>query len=62
MRLTAAMDRLKAARATRKALRQLSDHTDAQLADIGLTRADLAMTRFDRAADDRAQAITRLYR
>ncbi len=59
---TRAMERFNAARATRKALRQLSEHTDAQLADIGLTRADLAIHRFDKAADERCRAISRLYR
>lgn len=62
LRLSKAMDRLKAARDTRRALRQLSYHTDAQLADIGLTREDLARCRFDCAADERAEAISRLYR
>ena len=61
-RVTGIMASIRAAKASRIAKEHLSHHSDAQLADIGLHRADLAAGRFEKAADARAQAIMRLYR
>ncbi len=61
-RISNALARIKQMRDANTAIRQLSEHTDAELADIGILRSDLAEGRFEEAADARALAMLRVYR
>ena len=60
--MSGAFARFKTSRAAKATIRELSHHSDAELADIGLTRSDLAKYAFEDAADQRAAALLRVYR
>lgn len=61
-RIGVVLARRGAARKARATARSLSEHNDAALADIGLTRADLTPMGVDHAIDRQADAMLRVYR
>ncbi|WP_299852148.1 DUF1127 domain-containing protein [uncultured Roseovarius sp.] len=61
-RVSSAVSKLRPARPAKSDIDHLLELSDAELADIGLLRADLSDMRFDTAIDTQAQAMLRVYR
>lgn len=61
-RLARAISKLRPARPVKSDIDYLLEHSDAELADIGLLRSDLSDLRFDNAADAQAQAMLWVYK